>query len=152
MTTVLLWGGPDDEALLDGLPPQDVLVADWTPGPGAREALLRSFAIARGDGIGRDVALVGVGLGATAAVSLLLHQRRLGLDLGQVVAVETAWDLDDPISGHPLPEPGPAVPTTRVDLLGDDPATTEHADAWRDLGWEVRRHPTVTSVAELVRR
>ena len=157
MTTVLLWSdAPDrdvhDRDLLDGLPAGRVVAPrDWV-GPLAREVLLRSFAEARGEGLGEGVLVVGVGRGATAAASLLLHQRRLGLRLEHVVCVDTSWGAVDPISERALPKPGPVVPPTRVDLVGDDPASLDRAQEWARLDWDAHHHPAGTRVASLVLR
>lgn len=109
--TLLLWHGrgPDERDVLATLAAQvagqgiKVLVPDWDScaPDGGRADLLRSVRFAR---VGEPQLLVaGWALGGTAAASLALNARRLGL--GSVPAFCLAGDFQaiDPLSGSPFP-------------------------------------------------
>jgi hypothetical protein len=126
------YGGPVTAPTPDRPP---VVLAGTT-----REAVLGCVraALATYDG---PLRLEGHGAAGVAALSLALHQRRLGLEVAHVTCVSAAGE-DDPVSGRPLGVPtAPRSPTT-VDLVaGEDPAsrawTAATVAAWRAAGWTV---------------
>ncbi|MFC5730496.1 MULTISPECIES: hypothetical protein [Nocardioides] len=118
-----------------------VVVPHWADG----RDLLRSVRYARTSTVHPPDALsvVGYGEAGVAALSLALHQRRLGIGLARVTCVDAVPGTSDPISGQQLPEP-PASPAesvaTAVDLIaGADEAAAEWArhtvDDWQAAGW-----------------
>lgn len=104
-------------------------------------AVLAAVGEARTRPGGTALRLVGHGSSGVAALSLALHQRRLGLEVDEVVCIG-AHGQDDPVSGAPLGAPSPPRHPTRVRLVpGPHPAsrawTDETATAWRAAGWHV---------------
>lgn len=103
------------------------LVPDWDPtaADGGRADLLTSVRHARetAQRHGHDpdsLVVVGWSLGGTAALSLAVHGKRLGLGLGGAVLVAPAGGshVVDPISGSPLPDPlPPGEGRCRVDVV-----------------------------------
>ncbi|MBS4754574.1 hypothetical protein KG112_17335 [Nocardioides sp. zg-ZUI104] len=129
-----------------------VLVPRWS---GGRD-LLRSVRYARESSVHPpdQLSVVGYGDAGIAALSLALHQGRLGIGLTRVTCVDGGADLRDPISGQPLSDPAPGsepdstgpVPATAVDVVeGDSPAAaawaSERVEAWRDAGWSATLVP-----------
>ncbi|GAA1538399.1 hypothetical protein [Nocardioides humi] len=112
-----------------------VVVPTWTDG----HDLLRSVRYARESAVHPpdQVSVVGYGAAGIAALSLAQHQRRLGIGLSRVTCVDGAAGLDDPISGRPLAEPGPAPVATEVDVVDTAGADWARAtvEAWRAAGW-----------------
>ncbi len=115
-----------------------VVVPRWSDG----RDLLRSVRFARETAVHPpdQLTIVGYGAGGIAALSLTLHQRRLGIGLARATCVDAAPGTVDPISGQPLPDPPQATAATEVDLvLGDDDAsaawTRATAAAWAERGW-----------------
>jgi hypothetical protein len=111
-----------------------VVVPVWEDG----RDLLRSVRYARESSVHPPDALsvVGYADAGIAALSLALHQRRLGIGLTRVTCVDGGADVLDPISGQPLPEPAAAPVETAVDVVetdGDWAATTVRA--WQAAGW-----------------
>ena len=85
--------------------------------------------------------LEGHGSSGIAVLSLVLHQRRLGLEIDHVACIDARGE-DDPVSGRQLAVPAPPKVTTRITLLaGRDDAslvwTAATADAYRAAGWDV---------------
>jgi surfactin synthase thioesterase subunit len=98
----------DVRAVLGGVP-AELVIGSWDPGADdrGRADLLTSVRMARDLISARDrdpdgLALVGFGLGGVAAAGLTRYAKRLGIDLGLVVAVAGRWDEPDPFSGAPL--------------------------------------------------
>ncbi len=91
------------------------------------------------------VTVEGIGRGASAALALVAHQRRLGIGVGRVVLRDLDPGADDPISGGPMPAPPARLGETEIVVHcdADDPAA-EVADRWREAGWPV----TVVPVRE----
>ena len=115
-----------------------VVLPTWTDG----SDLLRSVRYARESSVHPpdQLGVVGYGAAGIAALSLALHQRRLGIGLLRVTCVDGAAGLDDPISGQPLEPPGPSPVDTEVDVVETDaPAQTDWArvtvEAWQAAGW-----------------
>ena len=81
------------------------------------------------------------GSSGVAALSLAVHQRRLGLEIDHVACLD-ARDGEDPVSGQALVvPPRPAQVTTRITLLaGRDEASIAWTDqtvaAFRAAGWD----------------
>ncbi|WP_435771724.1 hypothetical protein [Nocardioides sp. SYSU DS0651] len=123
-----------------------VVVPHWVDG----RDLLRSVRYARESSVHPpdDLSLVGYEEAGVAALSLTLHQRRLGIGLSRATCVDAVGGVD-PISGHPLPEPvaGPGTGVaTKVDIVAgaaDDAAAWAPAavDRWRSAGWEATLVP-----------
>lgn len=143
--TVLLWH-PDVVTDLDpvtalasriaGRSNLRVVVPVWHDG----RDLLRSVRYARESTRHPPDALSVVGYGAAgiAALSLALHQRRLGIGLARATCVDGSADLRDPISGQPLPPatPRPEQVETAIDIVETDHDWADlMATAWRDAGW-----------------
>lgn len=144
--TLLLWhpgGTAADAAAIGALASRiatrsrvRVVVPTWSDG----RDLLRSVRFARDTAVHKpdDLAVIGYGAAGIAALSLALHQRRLGIGLARVTCVDGGDSLADPISGRPLPAATarPEQVTTAVDIV-----ETGHgwarltAEAWRDAGW-----------------
>jgi hypothetical protein len=85
--------------------------------------------------------LEGHGSSGIAVLSLVLHQRRLGLDIAHAACLD-ARGGDDPVTGRPLAAPTPPKVATRLTFVpGKDEAsrtwTTATADAFRAAGWPV---------------
>lgn len=85
----------------------------------------------------------GTGRGASAALALVAHQRRLGIGVGRVVLREFDPTTLDPISAGPMPEP--PLPTRRTEIVmhcdAADPAAAV-AERWRAAGWPVTVAPS----------
>ncbi|MGZ5373107.1 MAG: alpha/beta hydrolase [Aeromicrobium sp.] len=111
---LLLWHGsePDERDVLATLATLvasrgvRVLVPDWdSTGPdGGRSDLLQSVKFAREHNAVGDLRLVvgGWSLGGTAAASLAINARRLGLGLVPAVCLAGAFATTDPLSGAPF--------------------------------------------------
>jgi hypothetical protein len=105
-----------------------------------REQILAAVGDARDSGGPLD--LEGHGSSGVAALSLAVHQRRLGLEIDHVACLD-ARDGEDPVSGQALVvPPRPAQVTTRITLLaGRDEASIAWTDqtvaAFRAAGWDV---------------
>ncbi|HWI42051.1 MAG TPA: hypothetical protein VNS81_00420 [Nocardioides sp.] len=119
---------------------QRVVVPTWVDG----RDLLRSVRYARETCTHPPdrLRVVGYGAAGIAALTLALHQRRLGIGLREAVCVEAGPDLTDPISGQPLAEPtAPHTDTTITLVAGSDPAAAAWAEViaagWRTAGWPV---------------
>ena len=155
-TTVLLWhgSGPNEREVLAPLATAvadrgvRVLVPDWdsTSPDGGRADLLRSVKFAREGGAGSDSRLVVAGwsLGGTAAASLAINARKLGLDSVPAVCLAGAFGRTDPLSGQPFAsfEPSNRTPGSIRLLHGtqDDIVHIEGSRAFakvlRSAGWE----------------
>lgn len=127
---------PYDAAPAPRTPTEPLQLPDGMP---ARD-LLTAVGAARTAG-GAALRLVGHGSSGVAVLSLALHQRRLGLQVDEVVCV-AADGQDDPVSGGPLGAPGPPPRPTRVRLVPGTSSvsrswTDDAAAAWRAAGWDV---------------
>lgn len=117
-----------------------VVVPVWEDG----RDLLRSVRYARESSVHPPDALsvVGYAEAGIAALSLALHQRRLGIGLTRVTCVDGGPGVLDPISGQPLPDPAAVPVETAVDVVeaGGDwaPATVA---SWQDAGWAAQLVP-----------
>jgi len=85
--------------------------------------------------------LEGHGSSGVAVLSLVLHQRRLGLEIAHVACIDARGE-EDPVSGRALAVPTPPRVATTITLLaGRDEAsqswTAVTAAAFRDAGWPV---------------
>jgi hypothetical protein len=118
-----------------------VVVPHWADG----RDLLRSVRYARESTVHPPDALSVIGYddAGVAALSLALHQRRLGIGLARVTCVDALPGTSDPISRQPLPE-SPAAPAetveTKVDVVaGADEAAAawarRTAEDWQAAGW-----------------
>lgn len=141
--TLLLWHGrgPDERDVLGTLATLvasrgvRVLVPDWdsTKPDGGRADLLRSVKFAREYDAEPDAQLVlgGWSLGGTAAASLAVNARRLGLDHISAVCLAGAFRATDPLSGAPFASivPSPRRPGSIRLIHGtkDDIAVIEGA-------------------------
>lgn len=111
-TTVLIWHGrgPNERGVLETLATAvaalgvRVLVPDWDSSAedGGRADLLRSARFAREADPTARLVVVGWSLGGTAAASLALNARRLGLGSVPVVCLAGAFHTTDPLSGQPF--------------------------------------------------
>jgi dienelactone hydrolase len=120
-----------------------IVVPVWSDG----RDLLRSVRYARQSAVHPpdQLTIVGYGAAGIAALSLALHQRRLGIALQEAVCVGGGPGMTDPISGQPLPEPPPAPSaesrTTLTLVAGSEPEdgawVESTAAAWRAAGWQV---------------
>lgn len=118
-----------------------VVVPTWRDG----RDLLRSVRYARESAVHPpdQLTITGYDAAGVAALSLALHQDRLGIGLSDAVCVAAAAGMADPISGQELPAaiPAPAFETRITLVPGDDPGsaawTDQTAAAWRDAGWPV---------------
>lgn len=109
---VLLWHGrgPNERDVLAPLATAvadrgvRLFVPDWdSTGPDrGRADLLWSVRYAREHGGDDPLVIVGWSLGGTAAASLALNARRLGLEFVPVVCLAGAFQATDPISGEPF--------------------------------------------------
>jgi hypothetical protein len=114
--------------------------------------VLRAVAEARAAALEPDsLTIVGYGASGIAALSLALHQRRLGIGVAHAVCIGASGG-DDPVSGRPLAVPTPPRTASRVTLVpGDDAASVAWAErtavAWRDAGWPVHLAPNGGSSA-----
>ena len=152
-TTVLLWhgSGPNERDVLAPLATAvadrgvRVLVPDWdsTKPDGGRADLLRSVKFARERGDSRLV-VAGWSLGGTAAASLAINARKLGLDSVPAVCLAGAFMTTDPLSGQPFTsfEPSPRAPGSirlihgnRDDIV-DIAGSRAFATALQSAGWE----------------
>ncbi|MBC7594990.1 MAG: esterase [Kineosporiaceae bacterium] len=152
-TTVLLWhgSGPNERDVLAPLATAVadrgvlVLVPDWdsTKPDGGHADLLRSVKFARERGDSRLV-VAGWSLGGTAAASLAINARKLGLDSVPAVCLAGAFLTTDPLSGQPFTsfEPSPRAPGsirlvhgTRDDIV-DIAGSRAFAAALQSAGWE----------------
>lgn len=149
---VLLWHGrgPNERAVLAPLATAvadrgvRVLVPDWdsTSPDGGRADLLRSVKFARQDDVGLIV--VGWSLGGTAAASLAINARKLGLDSVPAVCLAGAFRTTDPLSGQPFAsfKPSSRTPGSIRLIHGtqDDIAQIEgargFAEVLRQSGWD----------------
>jgi len=86
--------------------------------------------------------LEGHGSSGVAVLSLVLHQRRLGLEIAHVACIDARGE-EDPVSGRALsvPTPPPRVATQITFVAGRDEAsvawTATTAAAFRTVGWPV---------------
>jgi dienelactone hydrolase len=153
--TVLLWHGrgPDERDVLAPLATLvasrgvRVLVPDWdsTKPDGGRSDLLQSVKFARDYDAEPDSQLVVAGwsLGGTAAASLALNARRLGLEFIPAVCLAGAFHANDPLSGKPFRSmvPSPRSPGSIRLIHGtkDDIAVIEGAKEFATVlnhaGW-----------------
>ena len=153
--TLLLWHGrgPDERHVLGPLATLvagrgvRVLVPDWdSTGPdGGRSDLLRSVKFAReyDDGTDSRLVVAGWSLGGTAAASLALNARRLGLEFVPAVCLAGAFRATDPLSGGPfgsiLPSPRRPGSIRLIHGTKDDIAAVEGAREFaavlHDAGW-----------------
>jgi hypothetical protein len=105
-----------------------------------REQILTAVGDARDTGGPLD--LEGHGSSGVAALSLAVHQRRLGLEIDHVACLD-ARGGEDPVSGQALVvPPRPPQVATRITLLaGRDEASIAWTDqtiaAFRAAGWDV---------------
>ncbi|MDQ3157420.1 MAG: alpha/beta fold hydrolase [Actinomycetota bacterium] len=154
-STLLLWHGrgPNERDVLAPLATLvagrgvRVLVPDWdsTSPDGGRSDLLRSVKFARKYDAVADSQLVvgGWSLGGTAAASLALNARRLGLEYVPAVCLAGAFRTTDPLSGGPfasiLPSPRGPGSIRLIHGTKDDIAVIEGAREFavvlRDSGW-----------------
>ena len=116
--------------------PRPVVLADGV----TREQLLAVVGDARVAASG-PLDLEGHGSSGVAALSLALHQRRLGLEIDHVACIDARGE-DDPVSGQPLAVPTPPRVPTRITLVsGRDEVsvawTDQTAAAFREAGWPV---------------
>ena len=119
-----------------------VVVPTWSDG----RDLLRSVHFARKSAVHQpdELAVVGYGAAGIAALSLALHQRRLGIGIARVTCVDGGDSLADPISGQRLPAPGerPEPVTTAIDVV-----ETGHGwaritvEQWQAAGWAAHLVP-----------
>jgi hypothetical protein len=100
---------------------EDVIVAEWdaTSDDHGRTALLASVREARdalttGGSNPDELVLVGFGLGGVAAAGLAHYAKRLGIELGRIIAVSGTWDAPDPFSGDLIEQ----IPE-RVELVSE---------------------------------
>ncbi len=147
----------------------DVLAVavDWSSeGPdGGRSDLLSSLRFARtlatDHGLDPDaVAVAGWSLGGTAAASLAVHAKRLGIGLGGVVLIAPGDGprVVDAISGSPLPTTmPPGTGRGRVDLVYGERDTSATPDLVAGLelrlrvaGWQTGLHGVDTDHAGIV--
>ena len=155
-TTVLLWhgSGPNERDVLAPLATAvaergvRVLVPDWdsTRPDGGRADLLRSVKFAREGGADSDSCLVVAGwsLGGTAAASLAINARKLGLGSVPAVSLAGAFRTTDPLSGQPFAslEPSNRKPGSIRLLHGINDevvgiaGSRTFADVLRSAGWE----------------
>lgn len=152
-TTVLLWhgSGPNERDVLAPLATAvairgvRVLVPDWdsTRPDGGRADLLRSVKFAR-EGGGSRLVVAGWSLGGTAAASLAINARKLGLDSVPAVCLAGAFRTNDPLSGQHF---GSFEPSTRTsgsirlvhgvdDEVVDIAGSRAFAEVLRSAGWE----------------
>lgn len=142
---VLMWHGrgPDERGALAPLAATTaaegvrVVVPDWSSlaQDGGRADLLTSFRYARELAVtqGLDPArlvIVGWSLGGTAAVSLAVHAKRLGLPPARIVLLAPGDGprAVDPISGSALPDPfPPGANQLPVDILHGERDDISHA-------------------------
>lgn len=125
-----------------------VVLPTVDPTAGGRD-LLRSVRYARESSVHPPdkLSIVGYGAHGVAALSLALHQRRLGIGLTRVTCVDAGPGLLDPISGQPLPTEPPARPegvTTAVDVVASEAApgwAEAVVAAWVAAGWEAQVVP-----------
>lgn len=125
-----------------------VVLPVWTAESAGRD-LLRSVRYARESSVHPPdgLSVVGYADAGIAALSLALHQRRLGIGLVRATCVDAGPDLRDPISGQPLGEPAPAPVETAVDVIdsSDERSSTwarATVEAWRGAGWDASLVPT----------
>lgn len=153
--TLLLWHGrgPDERDVLAPLATLvagrgvRVLVPDWdsTSPDGGRSDLLQSVKFAREYDAVADSQFVvgGWSLGGTAAASLALNARRLGLESVPAVCLAGAFRTTDPLSGGPfasiLPSPRSPGSIRLIHGTKDDIAVIEGAREFaavlHDAGW-----------------
>ncbi len=143
------------------------LAADWDSeaADGGRADLLTSVREAReiAEQHGRDpdsVAVAGWSLGGTAAASLAVHAKRLGLGLAGVVLIAPGdgTRVTDPISGSPLPSrfpPGLGRCPVHLVYGVDDPLATPDLVSGLELrlrasGWDTTLHELSTDHAGVV--
>jgi hypothetical protein len=121
----------------DDLPaPRPIVLVDGLTG----EQLLAVVGDARVASRG-PLDLEGHGSSGVAALSLALHQRRLGLQFDHVACIDARGETD-PVSGGPLAVPSAPRAATRITLVpGRDDAsvtwTAATASAFRAAGWTV---------------
>jgi hypothetical protein len=113
-----------------------VVLPRWSDG----RDLLRSIRYARESSVHPPdgLSVVGYGVAGIAALSLALHQSRLGIGLVRVTCVDGGAELTDPISGQPLVVADPAgkAADTAVDIVEtDDGWAAATAEQWREHGW-----------------
>lgn len=116
--------------------PRPVVLADGL----TREQLLAVVGDARVASVA-PLDLEGHGHSGVAVLSLAIHQRRLGLEIGHVACFDARGEID-PVSGRPLAVPPPPPHATAITLVaGRDEAsqawTTATAAAFRAAGWPV---------------
>lgn len=150
--TVLLWhgSGPNERAVLSPLAAMvaargvRVLVPDWdsTAADGGRADLLRSVTYARE--LGNPFVVAGWSLGGTAAASLALHARRLGLGFVPAVCLAGAFAATDPLSGTPFASIAPSPRNTgsirlihgTLDDVADVAGSRVFTAVLRHAGWD----------------
>lgn len=143
------------------------LAVDWNSEAtdGGRSDLLSSLRFARelATEHGREpdvVAVAGWSLGGTAAASLAVHAKRLGISLGGVVLIAPGDgpQVIDPISGSPLPPTmPPGAGRGRIDLVyghRDTGATPDLVSGLelrlRVAGWQTGLHEVDTDHAGII--
>lgn len=150
--TILLWhgSGPDEREVLTPLATTlaarglHVLVPDWdSKAPdGGRADLLQSVNYTRD--LDNPFLVVGWSLGGTAAASLALNSRKLGLGFIPAVCLAGAFRTTDPLSGAPFASIAPSrrnagsirlVHGTNDDSVEPD-GSREFADVLRAAGWD----------------
>lgn len=117
-----------------------VVVPVWEDG----RDLLRSVRYARESSVHPPDALsvVGYAEAGIAALSLALHQRRLGIGLTRATCVDGGPVVVDPISGQPLPDPSPAPVETAVDVVETEGSwAADTVAAWQAAGWRATLVP-----------
>jgi dienelactone hydrolase len=172
---VLLWHGRGVDGAAWMLPLAEriaahgvlTLSADWNSeaADGGRSDLLTSLRFARelADGNGRDpdsVVVAGWSLGGTAAVSLAVHGKRLGVALGGAVLIAPGDgpQVTDPVSGTTLPTTmPPGAGRCGIDLVYGDRDTIATPDLVAGLelrlriaGWRTALHEIDTDHAGVV--
>lgn len=153
--TLLLWHGrgPNERDVLAPLASLvaargvRVLLPDWdsTKPDGGRSDLLQSVKFAReyDDEPDSQLVVAGWSLGGTAAASLALNARRLGLEFVPAVCLAGAFQTTDPLSGAPFASivPSPRSPGSIRLIHGtkDDIAVVEGAKEFATVlnhaGW-----------------
>lgn len=115
-----------------------VVVPVWRDG----RDLLRSVRFARESSVHPPdgLSVVGYADAGIAALSLALHQRRLGIGLVRATCVDAGPGIPDPISGQQLEAPDTSQVETAIDVVDSaDPDVSAWASAtvgaWQAAGW-----------------